>query len=98
MTKLSLKRPWKTAEGFLLGGGLFAMGSALQLSMGPVRWSLFAAPVNGVLLALLLGALVLMFLLRKKVYALEWMMHGQAAFPGFPRCFLSGPLFLSGPG
>ena len=79
MTKIFLKRPWKTAEGFLIGGGLFVVGLALQFGMGPVRWSLFAAPVNWIMLVLLLGALVLMFLLRKKVYAFEWMMHGQAA-------------------
>ena len=79
MTRLSFTRPWKTAEGFLIGGGLFAVGLALQLGLGPVRWSLFAAPVNWIMLVLLLGVLVLMFLLRKKVYAFEWMMHGQAA-------------------
>ena len=79
MTRLSFTRPWKTAEGFLIGGGLFAVGLALQLSVGPVRWSLFAAPVNRIMLVLLLGVLVLTFLLRKKVYAFEWMMHGQAA-------------------
>lgn len=72
-------KPWKTAEGFLIGGGLFAVGLALQLSMGPIDWSLFAAPVNWIMLVLLLAFLLLMFLLRKKVYAFEWMMHGQAA-------------------
>ena len=72
-------KPWKLAEGFLIGGGLFAVGLALQLTMGPIDWSLFAAPVNWIMLVLLLGFLVLMFLLRKKVYAFEWMMHGQAA-------------------
>ena len=72
-------RPWKLKEGFLFGGGLFAVGVALQLTMGPVRWSQFSAPVNWMLLALLLGFLVLMFLLRKRVYVFEWMMHGQAA-------------------
>lgn len=72
-------KPWKFAEGFLIGGGLFAVGLALQLTMGPVDWSLFAAPVNGIMLVLLLGFLVLMFLLRKKVYAFDWMMHGHAA-------------------
>ena len=66
MTQISLTGPWKLAEGFLIGGGLFAVG-----------------------LALLLGALVLMILLRKKVYAFEWMMHGQAAVAslGLARCF-----------
>ena len=55
------------------------MGLALQLTMGPIDWSLFAAPVNWIMLVMLLGFLVLLFLLRKKVYAFEWMMHGQAA-------------------
>lgn len=72
-------KPWKLTEGFLIGGGLFAVGLALQLTMGPVDWSRFAAPVNWIMLVLLLGFLMLMFLLRKKVYAFEWMMHGHAA-------------------
>ena len=76
MSKTSL---WKTAGGFLIGGGLFAVGLALQLVMGSIDWSRFPAPVNGIMLALLLGFLVLMFLLRRRVYAFEWMMHGQAA-------------------
>ncbi|MBO4756615.1 MAG: hypothetical protein J5519_07640, partial [Bacteroidales bacterium] len=73
------RRSWKFAEGFLIGGGLFAVGLALQLTIGPVDWSQFAAPVGGILLILLPGFLVLMYLLRKKVYAFEWMMHGHAA-------------------
>ena len=72
-------KPWKTAAGFLIGGGLFVVGIVLQLAMGPVDWSLFATPVNWIMLVLLLGFLVLMFLLRKRVYAFEWMMHGEAA-------------------
>ena len=55
----------------LIGGGLFAVGLALQLTLGPIDWSLFAAPVNWIMLGLLLGVLVLMFLLRKRVYALK---------------------------
>lgn len=72
-------KPWRFAEGFLIGGGLFAVGLALQLTMGPIDWSLFASPVNWIMLVLLLAFLALMFLLRKKVYAFEWMMHGHAA-------------------
>ena len=72
-------KPWKAAEGFLIGGGLFVVGMALQLSIGPILWSRFGAPVNGIMLVLMPGFLVLMYLLRKKVYAFEWMMHGQAA-------------------
>ena len=55
------------------------MGLVLQWTMGPIDWSLFAAPVGGIVLILLLGFLLLMYLLRKKVYAFEWMMHGHAA-------------------
>ena len=72
-------KPWKLGEGFLIGGGLLAVGLALQLTMGPIDWSLFASPANWIILILLLGFLTLMFLLRKKVYAFEWMMHGYAA-------------------
>ena len=72
-------KPWKMAEGFLIAGGLFAVGLALQLTIGPVDWSLFAKPVNIIVLLLLVGFIVLMFLLRKKVYVFEWMMHGHAA-------------------
>ena len=76
-------RPWKTAEGFLIGGGLFAVGIALQLTLGPIDWALFAAPVNWIVLVQMLAFLTLMFLLRRKVYAFEWMMHGQAAVAAF---------------
>ena len=72
-------KPWRTTEGFLIGGGLFLVGIALQLSMGPIDWSLFASPVNLIILLLLLGFIALMFILRRKVYVFEWMMHGQAA-------------------
>ena len=72
-------KPWKTAEGILIGGGLFAVGIALQICIGPIDWSRFASPVNWIMLLLLIGFLVLMFLLRKKVYAFEWMMHARAA-------------------
>ena len=53
-------KPWKTAEGFLIGGGLFAVGLALQLCMGPVDWSLFAAPVNWIMLFLFVLAFAAM--------------------------------------
>ena len=72
-------KPWKTAEGFLIGGGIIVAALALQLIVGPIDWSRFASTVNGIMLVLLLGFLVLMYLLRKRVYAFEWMMHGQAA-------------------
>ena len=67
--------------GFLVGGGLLFVGLLLQLAIGPVDWSLFAAPVNYIVLVLMLALIGAMFLLRRKVYAFEWMMHFTAAVP-----------------
>ena len=76
---ITLPRPWNLAKCFLVGGGVFVAGLALQLTMGPMDWSRLSAPVNWIVLGLLLGVLFLMFLFRRKVYAFEWMMHRQAA-------------------
>ena len=48
-------KPWKMKEGFLIGGGLLALGLLLQIALGPIDWSLLAWPVNLVLLVLLLS-------------------------------------------
>ena len=66
-------------EGFLVGGGLLAVGLLLQATIGPIDWGFFAAPVNYVMLVLLLALIGAMYLLRRKVYAFEWMMHFTAA-------------------
>ena len=68
-------------EGFLIGGGLLFTGLLLQVALGPIDWSLFAWPVNLVVLVLLLAAIGAMYALRRKVYAFEWMMHAGAAVP-----------------
>ena len=68
-------------EGFLVGGGLLFTGLLLQVALGPIDWSLFAWPVNGVVLILLLASIGAMYALRRKVYAFEWMMHAGAAVP-----------------
>ena len=57
------------------------MGVLLQVVLGPINWSLFAWPVNLVLLILLVAFIGLMYALRKRVYAFEWMMHSSAAVP-----------------
>lgn len=57
------------------------MGLMLQVAMGPIRWELFSWPVNLIVLVLLLAAIGIMFLLRRKVYAFEWLMHAGAAVP-----------------
>ena len=72
-------KPWQMKEGFLIGGGLLAVGLLLQLAIGPIDWDLFAAPVHWIALALLLALIGTMFLFRRKVYAFEWMIHFGAA-------------------
>ena len=64
-----------------MGGGLLFTGILLQVAIGPIRWELFAWPVNLIVLVLLLAAIGIMFLLRRKVYAFEWLMHAGAAVP-----------------
>ena len=87
-------KPWKMKEGFLFGGGLIVAGVVLQLTVGPVDWGLFASPVNYVALALMLALIGAMFLLHRKVYAFEWMMHFQAAVPCL--CYAAGLTVLMG--
>ncbi|MBO4757250.1 MAG: hypothetical protein J5577_02225, partial [Bacteroidales bacterium] len=81
-------------EGFLIGGGLIIVGLLLQLAVGPVDWSFFAAPVNYIVMALLLALICAMFLLRKKVYVFEWMMHFTAAVPCL--CYATGLTIVMG--
>ena len=74
-------KPWTMKEGFLIGGGLLVTGLLLQWVLGPVEWSLLAWPVNQILLVLLVLVIGVMYALRRKVYAFEWMMHSSAAVP-----------------
>ena len=74
-------KPWNMKEGFLIGGGLLLVGLLLQVALGPIDWSLPAWPVNLILLILLLGVIGVMYALRRKVYAFEWMMRSGAAVP-----------------
>ena len=74
-------KPWSMKEGFLIGGGLLVVGLLLQISLGPIDWSLLAWPVNLVLLVLLAVVVGVLYALRRKVYAFEWMMHSSAAVP-----------------
>ena len=74
-------KPWNMKEGFLVGGGLLLVGVLLQAVIGPVRWEFFAWPVNLIALVLLLAAVGILYALRGKVHAFEWMMHAGAAVP-----------------
>lgn len=74
-------KPWTQKEGFLIGGSLIIAGLALQLSIGPVVWEAFAWPVNGFVFAGFLTMIAVLFLLRKKVYAFQFLGTYQAAIP-----------------
>ena len=87
-------RPWRMKEGFLIGEGLLVVGLLLQATVGPIDWDRFAAPVNYGMLVLLLALIGVMYLLRRKVYAFEWMMHYSAAIPCL--CYAVGLTILMG--
>ena len=74
-------KPWNMKEGFLIGGGLIIAGLALQLSVGHVVWDAFAWPSNGIVLAGFLAIIAILFLLRKRVYAFQFVSTYQAAIP-----------------
>ena len=68
-------------EGFLIGGGLIIAGLMLELSAGPVDWDAFRWPVNGIVLAGFLVLVAIIFLLRKKIYGLQFVGTYKAAIP-----------------
>ena len=74
-------KPWTMKEGFLIGGGLIIAGLMLELSVGPVVWDAFRWPVNGLVLAVLLAIIAIIFLLRKRVYGLQFIGTYKAAIP-----------------
>lgn len=74
-------KPWTFKEGFLIGAGLIFTGLILELSVGPVDWDSFAWPANGFVLSGFLAIIALIFILRKKVYAFQFVSTYQAAIP-----------------
>ncbi len=74
-------KPWTMKEGFLIGGGLILAGLMLELSVGPVVWDAFTWPANGIVLAGFLAFIALIFILRKKVYAFQFIGTYHAAIP-----------------
>ena len=74
-------KPWKLKEGFIIGGGLVAIGLLLQWIAGPVAWSRFAFPVNVVALVVFVLLAVLAYAFRGKVHAFRFMGTQWAAVP-----------------
>ncbi len=83
-------KPWNMKEGFLIGGGLIIAGLALQLSVGHVVWDAFAWPANGIVLAGFLAIIAILFLLRKRVYAFQFVSTYQAAIPALVYAVVPG--------
>lgn len=73
------KQPWGYKEGFTICGGLFVTGIILQLTIGKVNWDLLAYPVNIVILAIYIIAIIAMHLTSRKVYTFRWMSRYPAA-------------------
>ena len=74
-------KPYGMKEGFLIGGGLIIAGLMLELSSGPVDWDAFRWPINGIVLAGVLAFIAIIFLLRKRVYGLQFIGTYKAAIP-----------------
>ena len=74
-------KPYGMKEGFLIGGGLIIAGLMLELSSGPVDWDAFRWPINGIVLAGVLAFIAIIFLLRKRVYGLQFIGSYKAAIP-----------------
>lgn len=74
-------KPWKYKEGTAVCLGLLAVGAMLQLSVGAINWSLFAAPVNVLFLALYILGIIVAYVLRSRLYAVRWAMTYHAAIP-----------------
>lgn len=75
------EKPWKMAEGFVLGACLVAVGLLLQLCIGPVAWDTFAWPVNGMVLAAFVLLIVATHLCRRRIYICRYIATLQAAVP-----------------
>ncbi len=74
-------KPWTYKEGTAVAAGIAVTGLLLQLTLGPIQWQTFSWPANLVALALLLAVLVLLHVLRHKVYAVRFLATPQMAVP-----------------
>lgn len=79
-------KPWGFREGIATGCGLVTTGMLLQAILGPIDWSLFAAPVNGVVLAGYLTLLAVAHLVRRRVYLFRWLSTPAAAVSALAWC------------
>ena len=74
-------KPWGLREGFLIVAGLIIAGLMLELAAGSVVWDAFAWPVNVVVLVCFVAMIAAMHLLRRRVYAFNFLATYAAAIP-----------------
>ena len=74
-------KPYGMKEGSLIGGGLIIAGLLLEMSAGPVDWDAFRWPVNGIVFGGFLTLITIIYLLRKRVYGLQFIGTYKAAIP-----------------
>ena len=74
-------KPWKLKEGFVIGGGLVLTGLLLQITSGPVVWSIFSFPVNVVAPIVFLALIIIAYAFRDRVYAFRFSGSYMAAIP-----------------
>lgn len=72
-------KPWTLKEMMTIGAGLFMTGVLLQWSVGPIDWSLFAFPVNIILLAVISLVVAIGYAFRQRSYLMGCMLTGKAA-------------------
>lgn len=65
----------------MICGGLVFIGLILHLCTGGLDWSSFAWPLNVYLAIVYVAVLVILYLVRRKVYFVRWAMSYQAAVP-----------------
>lgn len=75
------RKPWNLLEGFAIGAVLIGIGLILQWTIGPVEWSVFSWPVNGITLSLFLLAIVLMTVFAKQCRLFRFFSTQQVAIP-----------------
>ena len=69
------------SKGFALGGAVIIAGLLLELVVGHVHWELFAAPVNYVVLALLLALIGVIYILGETSEIFRFLRTYNAAVP-----------------
>ena len=81
-------------KGFLFGAGLIVVGLVLQLIVGPIVWSIFAWPVNIIVLAILLFIIAATTLLGKRSKACRFLSTSAAAVPAL--CYATALTIVMG--